>query len=692
MSFCKEYSSMFSTFVVLALTVILPIYLAIDVSESSTGALLTFPYLSEDGPALYGVSWEVAPAQFGYQQYGGNLEAFLVIPMNTTYHLECDSGEPQYITTATNLSSDGSSELANPYIHRIKDYDISSSGVTEFIFVIDRGDCYFVDKIENAEALGAAGVIVCDKTTESLFTMWMPESWTDDISIPSVLLQEENCETLMSHLGVENWQPLEISLTSYPSIDNFTMTVARLEWGLPHPDDRVEWELWTSANDEDAVHFKRNFHETSNLLDAQNDTIFEPHMYVLDGSHWHCTLSSLPCGKQCTNNGRYCSVDPEFDLTIGLDGMDVVQENLRSLCVWEFDKNYSKANNNILWWNYTVHWDEFCFMPDVEIPNTTFTENCSFTQMILIHPEPYNDGEPTLHEYVMNCINDTGGYEYDGGVNTLLAAEAQLRIDSSVYALPMVRVNEFMIHGNINCSTVTIQECMVLSAICAGFLNGTLPDLCFYTPAPTAMSCSDSLKDCKGDCYGSYELDQCEQCLLVGNSAFDACVGCDDIVNSTKVINPCGYCVLLNITDFESYGEDCNGECNGDRHIDDCGHCLLFSSDSFNDCSDSGSSSSSETDKMLTTVIIAVCVITFLVVVCAGIIIYCLWKRQLSITDRFNTLASTYQMMDDIPVDQQSPQSSTLQQTSTKKGNKGYVQTVPDDEVFDGESDLPQNV
>ena len=216
---------------------------SIDIGESSTGAVLTFPSVI-DGP-LYDQSYLVAPAQFGYHAYGGSLEGVLVLPSNTSYHKECPSSQEP-------LDS-------NPYIHFIKDWFIEEDDITNYILLIDRGDCYFVEKIEMAQSMGASGVVICDSKTENLFTMWMPQDWRDDIDIPSVLLQKENCETLMAHIGVQNWDPTNVEDTVYPSPETINWTIATIEWGLPHDDDRVEYELWTSSNDYLGSEFKHNF-------------------------------------------------------------------------------------------------------------------------------------------------------------------------------------------------------------------------------------------------------------------------------------------------------------------------------------------------------------------------------------------------------------------------------------------------
>jgi len=554
------------------------------VEESDTGALLSFPTVT-DG-ALYNKSWEVSPAQFGYHAYGGSLEGVVIPAANSTFHKQCPR-EPEGL---------------NPFIHYINDWFVGEA-VTDYILMVDRLDCYFVDKIEVAQSLGASGVIICDWKSESLFTMWMPSDWKDDVDIPAVLLQKEHCETLYDHIGVTNWDPQNIENAQWPDEETIKWTTATIEWGLPHEDDRVEWQLWTSSNDMLGSEFKHNFNTTAIKLDLAGDTLFAPHMYILNGSHWGCDSPSVnstggqhfPCGRQCTNGGRYCSVDPEFDLEIGLDGLDVIQENLRSLCVWEYDKaNAAGAaegdfeGDDVVWWDYAVLWDENCGVLADSTDN--FSLECSMEQMDALKPDQ------SLSQYVTQCVADSGGSGYQDGPNTLLSGETSLRSTSSIYAVPMVRVNEFTIHGNIDCAPpVTKASCEVLAAICAGFLEGTEPEVCHLTPAPTTVTCESADEDCSGECYGSHLVDECDQCLLVSSHEWNACIGCNGQADNAQfdcegtcgghyAVNDCGYCKDQRLPSFADFGKDCNGGCNMTLKEDRCGQCVAESDQRWDDC------------------------------------------------------------------------------------------------------------
>eukprot|EP01084_Bolivina_argentea_P029880 55440_1 len=70
-------------------------------------------------------------------------------------------------------------------------------------------------------------------------------------------------------------------------------------------------------------------------------------------------------------------------------GLDVIQENLGSLCVCEYDKEHTLGSglvdDNLLWWDYVVLWDENCGIL-VNDSTSNFNEDCTWTQMNSLHP------------------------------------------------------------------------------------------------------------------------------------------------------------------------------------------------------------------------------------------------------------------------------------------------------------------
>ncbi|CAN1336668.1 Vacuolar-sorting receptor 7 [Linum perenne] len=109
------------------------------------------------------------------------------------------------------------------------------------ILLLDRGDYYFALKVWNAQQAGAAAVLVMDTVDEPLITMDSPEAssdadgYIDKIGIPSALIDKLFSDSLKEALkeGKEE-------------------VVVKLDWreSMPHPDQRVEYELWTNSNDE----------------------------------------------------------------------------------------------------------------------------------------------------------------------------------------------------------------------------------------------------------------------------------------------------------------------------------------------------------------------------------------------------------------------------------------------------------
>ncbi|KAL7210979.1 hypothetical protein ACSBR2_013962 [Camellia fascicularis] len=187
-----------------------------------------------------------------------------------------------------------------------------------FLFCLAMLDCYFAMKVWNGQQAGAAAVLVADSVNEPLITMDSPEESSDadgyieKIEIPSALIERAFGESLKA---------------AYRKGDEDV--VIKLDWSesMPHPDERVEYELWTNSNDVCGIHcdeqmnFIKDFKGHAQILEKGGFAQFTPH-YIT----WYCPRSfilSNQCKSQCINHGRYCAPDLEQDFGTGYQGKDV---------------------------------------------------------------------------------------------------------------------------------------------------------------------------------------------------------------------------------------------------------------------------------------------------------------------------------------------------------------------------------
>jgi hypothetical protein len=279
-----------------------------------------------------------------------------------------------------------------------------------------------------------------------------------DISIPSMLMFKHDADPVIDELRQN--RPVQIEMA----------------WSLPSPDDRVEYELWTTPAEQVSKDFFQNFKSVS--LALGKSAYFTPHMYIYDGVRSHCTGNPTDsfCYNLCTNGGQYCATDPDNDLEAGISGADVVRESLRRLCIW---KNYG-AENGIgkEWWDYVNEFNTRC-------GNSDYFTNDDCIKDVYKHSKV--DGK-----LIDNCIADTGGT--DGtNKNSRLDSELMSQEQRGVVVIPTAYVNNAPIRGALTASNV-------FAAICSGYAVGTAPDIC-----KKCSGCSD-VTGCvtKGKCVGGY--------------------------------------------------------------------------------------------------------------------------------------------------------------------------------------------
>jgi len=340
------------------------------------------------------------------------------------------------------------------YPRRAKDKKTGKMAAWEspYILMVDRGGCTFVQKVRNAQRTGAAGVVIADNTClcadaecmeasenptcETSEPIMADDGSGSDISIPSFLMFKHDADKVKEQLMED--QPVQLEMA----------------WSLPNPDDRVEYDLWSTPSDAAASSFLNSFKPVSKALGDK--AYFTPHQYIYDGVKTHCTGNDGEnfCYNLCTNNGRYCATDPDNDLDQGISGADVVKESLRRICIWK--KYGEKDGVGLVWWEYIRQFNDRCSSPDFFM-NDDCVNDC------------YKHAKVDA-KAIAECMKESGGLKKDDK-NALLEAEIAAQTERGVVVLPTAFVNTAAMRGQLNANTV-------FHAICAGYAEGTTPSIC----------------------------------------------------------------------------------------------------------------------------------------------------------------------------------------------------------------------
>ncbi|KAI8532667.1 hypothetical protein RHMOL_Rhmol11G0231300 [Rhododendron molle] len=324
----------------------------------------------------------------------------------------------------------------------------SKPGALPSFVLVDRGDCFFALKVWNAQNAGASAVLVADNIEEALITMDTPEEdrqsakYIENITIPSALIEKSFGEKLKK------------------ALNSGEMVNVNLDWreAVPHPDDRVEYELWTNSNDECGfkcdmlMEFVKDFKGAAQILEKGGYTQFTPH-YIT----WYCPQAftiSKQCKSQCINHGRYCAPDPEQDFSRGYEGKDVVLENLRQLCVFRVANESKKP---WVWWDYVTDFQIRCPMKEKK-----YNKDCAENVIKSLGLDLKS---------IEKCMGDSNA----DSDNPVLKEEQDAQVGKGtrgdVTILPTLVVNNRQYRGKL-------EKGAVLKAICAGFEETTEPAVC----------------------------------------------------------------------------------------------------------------------------------------------------------------------------------------------------------------------
>lgn len=415
----------------------------------------------------YAEGFDASLANFGSPKYGGAVVGSLIyIHRDYGYEQSCPTNDCNY-------GCDELSEAKPP---------VTLDKKVQHIILIDRGPegrgkrpCKFALKVWNAQKAGVAGVIIVNYEN-SKTTMEAPNDedsslrYLQNITVPAAFVTKSVGDILKG-------------LIKPTRKDSSPAAMVSMDWTdiLPRS-EVVNWEFWSNANDmcgpvcDIQKAFMKEFAPIAKDFQKNKWVNFTPHYLV-----WLCpgSFSNLAeCKSQCIRRGRYCTPDPDGDLTKGYSGRDIVQENLRQLCVFQLANATGKS---WLWWDYNTAFGEKCSMKD-----KNYNQECAEKVFKDIGGESWS----SLAE-LRSCIGDPDEDKPSAILDKEMVGQRGDDKEGEVYILPTIRINEAQYRGRMSYTEV-------LRALCAGFNKNDEPAACNSVGEADCREGAPGDTDCRG--------------------------------------------------------------------------------------------------------------------------------------------------------------------------------------------------
>lgn len=339
------------------------------------------------------------------------------------------------------------------------------------IILVNRGTCTFVKKVRNIEHAGGRLGIVIDGKNEDVSNVIMSDDGTGmGITIPSLLIGKTDGKVLIDFLaehGGTHYMKKKSNTTSdrednedieddedddssnnkkggAKTNDQKLVEQAALlvTFEMPHPDQRVEYDIWYSSIDDRALDFITDFQKYDEMLGDK--VLMTPHFVS-----WKCNECELEFKKEeCFGDGKYCAI---LHPNVKLPGKEILLEDLRQRCIYQKHPTSHRA----VFWDYVRKVHQDC--------QGYINADCS---------KQAHSALKLDYQETMACVNDTfkrgdsNDFKQD---NTALAEEKQYWNDYGAHFYPSIVINNRTYRGSF-------EPEAVFNSICAGFKSP--PKIC----------------------------------------------------------------------------------------------------------------------------------------------------------------------------------------------------------------------
>ncbi|KAM3133736.1 hypothetical protein pb186bvf_014145 [Paramecium bursaria] len=294
-----------------------------------------------------------------------------------------------------------------------------------FLFV-KRGNCTFVTKVRNAQAAGYQLVIIEDNQIEETQRIHMADDGTGyTVTIPSIIIKEEDGKKLQNYLQNKTGSYL-------PGLDITVLIKFDVE-----KTEQVNVVLALSLKNRETIKLLREFKPYYDKLKSANITYELQYQFY----RWPQEIYNKPL-EDCLGAGRYCALDPDGKDKIA-NGRNVVEEQLRQLCIFSIDQN--------LWFEYMETFDSECTIPQGY-------ERCSAD----ISKKLFKTSNDKINKCVKDSyvqVNQSVSINPALNQNKILERQIELVYNSGVQGYPGAVINYQAFGGRVTAKNIFGEIC-----------------------------------------------------------------------------------------------------------------------------------------------------------------------------------------------------------------------------------------